>query len=500
MSVGRLLIPVLLASAVLALLPGCRRTITIDEPLPAQISFAPGGLQSRAMIESGDLATTGTRLRVYDYVTGFEGTIDGQNGGNPYSRNDVFQFFNDQIQYDPTASWAWKYLSGRNYRWTRKGTHSFFGWMEKDAKSNLQMSDLFGSTPTLAANRTLSIPEVTFTTQSAQFDFSYSDIVSRNVEASGFDGSSPVPLALSHLFSAICITFDNRSDTTVTVNSISIPNFPNKGSATLNYSGNSVSVEGINPVAGATPFYDSSTLSGVTLRQGQQYNIFNGVEDDLTYYLTWPVPQSTISPSTPVGEDPESESIIYASSDSLILVNYTIGGLQYSAKGKFPAEPLTAGKKHHINIQYTNKIINVTATALPWTYTEAELDFSTDAITTPNEGKLNVMPNTCNIVNTSEAHMIPGTNVECYLTIQTPIGATLVINKRGDTEYFEISPSSMTIKRDKMTFYVCPSSLPTNGVERRIQLDFVVVMPSGREIDANYELIDSDRNYTFIRQ
>ena len=140
--------------------------------------------------------------------------------------------------------------------------------------------------------------------------------------------------------------------------------------------------------------------------------------------------------------------------------------------------------------------MNITAEVLPWQYTEHVLNFDSDAITTPGDGKLTVDPTSCTLSG-SVARMITGSNIKCSLKIQTPQGATLIVSMKGDTDYFTLSPSSMTINEGTLRFEVCASSLPTGGAERSIQLSFAVVLPDGREIDADRELIDT--NYTFVR-
>ena len=483
--------------AIIPLLAGCKR-VGPDIHRNA-ILFAPSLSSTKALMNSDGLDHNGVMLRVYDYLYGYDGIVDG----NTYSTTDTLQFFSDEIIYDSGYTSPWRYNSGNEYLWTRKGTHNFFGWLIYDAGSVQQEGGTIGATelfggwsPVLGANRILSLPTVEFSTATPQFDFSYSNVVSRDVQSSTFNSSEMVNIHLSHMFSALSLTFQNAADVPVTINSITIPNFPNSGSATINYRDGSVTYA--DPVPGTNPFFDSSLLSGVTLGTGEMYNIFNGRRNDTTYYLTWPAPERIISPSNQIDEIDEIP--IFAGTDSLIHVSYTIVGQQQSAKAKFPAFGLSAGKKHHVNVLFTNKVINVTSTVQDWDFNELTLNFLSDAITTQaNVGRLNIDPTSCDFNgSTKTARMTTGSGIKCRLHVLTPVGATLVISMLGDTDYFRINPSVTTIDAREFEFYVGPSDAPTGGVDRTVHLTFTVILPDGREINADSELIDD--NYAFIRQ
>lgn len=485
--------------AVISLLVACKRT----DPVPLHgenaIVFSPSLTATRALMNSDGLDHNGVMLRVYDYLTGYEGQIDGVT----HAATDTVQYFSDEIIYDSGAAWRWRYNSGNEYPWTRKGRHSFFGWLIYDAGSTQQQGGTIGATevfggwsPVLGANRILSLPAVTFTTETPQFDFSYSNVVTRDVESSSFNPAEKVDIHLSHLFSAISMTFQNAADIPVTINAITIPAFPNLGSATVNYRDGSVSYA--DPVPGATPFFDAYKLARTTLQTGDMYNIFNGRQNDTTYYLTWPAPERIISPSTQIDEIDEIP--IYAGTDSLIHVDYTIAGDVQSGKAKFPAISLSPGKKHHINILFTNKVINVTSTVLDWDFNDLTLNFLSDAVTTQaNVGRLNVDPTSCDFNGSAKtARMTTGTGIKCRMHVLTPLGATLVISMIGDTDYFKVTPSVTTIDANEFVFYVGASDAPTGGVNRTVHLSFTVILPDGREVNADSELIDD--NYAFIRQ
>ena len=97
------------------------------------------------------------------------------------------------------------------HQWT-SGTHKFYGWLVKDASSNLEASTLFGNNLLANANannknytvaafnnttQTLSIPTTDMSNAAnKQFDFLYSNIVTSKPK------NEPVNLEFSHLFAA----------------------------------------------------------------------------------------------------------------------------------------------------------------------------------------------------------------------------------------------------------------------------------------------------------
>ena len=191
---------------------------------------------------------------------------------------------------------------------------------------------------------------------------------------------------------------------------------------------------------------------------------------------------------------------IYSERNSILELRFRVNGsAEEGARVSFPRKEWKAGTRVHLNIEFTDKSIQIVTETIPWDYNEHTLDFNQGSLTTSNSDKLAV--NYPTPVNNKVYLTTENPEAECQLAISSLKGATLVIKKIGaDPAYFDIEPSELTITGGVLVFYVRPSALDTGGQERNIQLSFTVVLPSDREIEGDSELIDRDRNYIFSRQ
>ena len=216
--------------------------------------------ETKALIESEDaFSEAGNRIQVYAYA----------NGG---------YYFSDMIGPDVTGSPAaeatdgvWPFVNGP-HNWT-SGTHRFYGWLTKDANSDLGPEDLFGNTFNCVTanknvsvsafnteNQTLTIPTTIMGPAAAQFDFMYSDIFTTEPI------NSPVQLEFSHLFAAYYFSFTNNSPEPLELESVKL-NVKSSANASINYSGSTPSVnvafQGTQPAI--EKVYNSSVGSGKTI-------------------------------------------------------------------------------------------------------------------------------------------------------------------------------------------------------------------------------------------
>ncbi len=214
----------------LAFAVSCDRNETpLEEPCDLiQIAASGEDMQTRGLLNMADLPTEGTKVKIYDYLTGFSGVIDGQE----YTNGNVM-YIDDEVECVTAGNTAapkgsWKFDTAP-WRWTRTGTHHFFGWLTYDKKSNLKVTNLV--TPNFADN-TLTVPAITFTKDTPQFDFSYSDIVTKETPKAT---PSDVEIPLKHLFTALAVTVRNEANDAVTISSISLRGIVNGRSATVDY-------------------------------------------------------------------------------------------------------------------------------------------------------------------------------------------------------------------------------------------------------------------------
>ena len=292
---------ILIASAVIMAAVACtKNTPDGPDPITAPISISATEGATKALLDNGSFNTTpgtkaliesedefakeGNRIQVYSYANG------------AYYFSDMI---GPDIQGSPAAmgtAGVWPFVNGPQ-NWT-SGTHRFYGWLTKDANSNLGPEDLFGDSfncvtanknVTVAAfntaTQTLTIPTTTMSPAAPQFDFMYSNIFATEPI------NSPVQLEFSHLFAAYYFSFTNNSPEPLELESVKL-NVKSSASASINYSGSTPSVnvafQGSQPVI--EKVYNSSVGSGKTidvLLTGNEITSSTEIPAS-SYRLIWP--------------------------------------------------------------------------------------------------------------------------------------------------------------------------------------------------------------------
>lgn len=442
------------AAAVLS----CQREDPIFMPQEIVLDAAPGAGGTKGFLNTGDLTVNGTSFQTYDYLSGYNGSVSGHSNG------EEFKYFGNSLTY-VSASDKWVFgntASPTSYRWTRTGTHHFFGWMLADATggiSNLNTASLLGNPTFNEGSRTITFSS-TITNTSPQYDFLYSDIVPVDV-TQGIPAK--VDLPMKHVFGAIGIALTNTSDQDVKVNSITLQNFPNNGSVTLNYSDleNGVAVTQNDPASSNTVFWPASTLpSPVTLRtgSGKTYDARTGSEitdaNPLTYVMSWPMTKDALEPT--IDHFDANSNPVYTSSSPQIAVNCQVGNLPASTVLlRFPTvnetnDVILPGKKTRINLQFANKQIVLFFSVLPWQWEEIPMSFEGDAISSTQlkftdgtyedggkvydaEGNKHVL---VRLISNSDAGPYVATGT---FKIYTPVNGVLSVHLGGNIDDFTVS-------------------------------------------------------------
>ena len=371
----------ILALSLLAVAACHQERIPGEEELGEIIRIEAAGSDAvtRAMLGRAELKKAGTTVKVYDQLTGFTGSIDG----TAYEDADVL-YIDDAVVLATDGSDDWNFASGHNWRWTRTGTHNFYGWLTKDG-DNLTPANLpwttSGSQPSMSGE-ILTVPSITFTKESkaaGMFDFSYSD----KVNITGTPTNGTVELPLNHLFSALALTIQNSGDDAVNISSISLNGIKNRKSARVNYEGDSPVVS--YPAASSEgSLIDSFTG---TLASGTKVNLFNGqvITSSTTpnpdYILMWPqIPAEllgasfTIKYTYPGVMDPDDPT-------KPLEFEATMPLAKAGNFNPLTGEPgLEAGKKYVINLLFKGKTIDLTFRIIPWDFNKYDLDYSTNTI------------------------------------------------------------------------------------------------------------------------
>lgn len=454
-----------------SLLVSCSKGTGIEETVAPQpqepeaetiklpnITFGKPG--TKAMLNDVDLKTNGSKIKVFDILSGYSGlSVEGWNPADPY--------IDDEVVYDGVE--VWKYATNGVYPWTANGTHEFFGYLTYDKKSELNVTDLV--TPTLSG-KTLTVPAITFTTDSKQFDFLYSDLVSRDASRKDY---SVVPLNFKHLFTALGIQVKNTSSVPVKVTGVKFNNLKNKNNASIAYASPSVVTLGTSEVSGSfLPSFEAFELT-----KDKTYDLLKKVANPEanSYFMLWPLTASDV------------ESIE-------IEVDYS-----YYIEEVWEAQPTfkrhlsnlawEPGKRNNYTLIFSDKRIDLTSIVLPWDYNEYDVDFADGSITGTEHLKFEDHPSSHVSVEGHTYTILDGDALRGTFKIQSPIGGTWLVGMKGDTEYFTITPTSGNIDKDVNNGYVSITVIPNTSLPRtedkKIHFTFTVIS-SGRDINADSEL------------
>ncbi len=517
----RILYQILAAGVLLSLVPSCEKQQEgrnrLFAPEEIALDAAPGA--TKGMLNAGGLTVDGTQFQMYDYLSGYSGTIDGHTNGEEY------QYFSNTLTYKSSEeNWKWVFgnvASPTSYHWTRTGTHHFYGWLLKDATGGASdlVSNTFFSTYTVGT-KTLTVGK-TLTINDPQYDFLYSDVVPVDVLADGIPTTVPMPM--KHLFGALGMTISNTSKVDVIVYSVRLLNFPNNGTATLTYDmASGVTLPENDPIKSNTVYWPNKFNSAVTLYKkgdpngGKVYDCFTGAEmgENLNYRIAWPVTHSALLP-TPNGTDDDGNPI-YTSDSPLLEVDCKVGTATRSiVKMRFPVvedavDAILAGKKTQLNLTFADKQITLSFVTLPWDYEEFPMAFEGDAISTTQlkfiEGSYT--PVSEKLVDANGRHEViqlkessnPSYVARGRFSIYTPVNARLTVGLSGDTEAFVVTlesgriytgtgNESITIDphRDngEITLGIKPKGTPQRG--KKVFLHFAVTN-NGRDTDADSEI------------
>lgn len=274
-----------LATAFAALvisLAACTRTAYEPAPdvtngqAPIRFSMASEDAATKSILDDDEFQTAGTTVQAWDAL---------HQSGSVTAWIDGALAVRQTSEYTTTsggASTYWPFMDGdaqKHYYWTLSGQHRFYGVMAYDAHSGMAApgQDEFLPTGVTSAwdtsesdwgwgtldggeeNRTFFVPlgitgsttgsgtsgstgSATYTTalDSPQYDFVYSNVVTRDLDNKTASDDAAVlqttiPLTFSHLFSAFAVTLENDSDSDLDLSSATIEVL-SSARATIDYS------------------------------------------------------------------------------------------------------------------------------------------------------------------------------------------------------------------------------------------------------------------------
>lgn len=500
------------------LLTGCQRE-AVQVPAGDSIMISAGVEQTRALLNSGDLVA-GSQISVYDVLS------DGL-----YTKhiNGVVASF--QAAGDP---WAFAGMPPAVYSWRpdqKICNHNFFTWLTRDP-SGLTPSSIFGSNLSLASNSPdngiyrVNVPSTTMTLGSRQFDFCYSDIVTRDVATSNY---STVNLELRHFFTAFAIKAHNYDSDPITVTSVKLYGIRNTKRAVITYDTNDPGSQASVEYTGASSSWAGEAKglellrSSITLDPDQDLNNIitctaggsktTGATD--AKYLMWPQTEAEMTSSY----DGEG-NLIVDYSKAILAVTYRSGispevtkCVSLCPQGKTQAwDP---GTFHQLELSFTSKFVTLDVSVLPWDYLEKDVNYA-KTIACNTNGELSFVDGTC--VRDDANHRIyfrnSATPIRGYFSFASPVNGSWMISKNGDFDAFEIDNESLgewgdgidfaygTIDGSSVSYFTIYPIDQDPQKDYSIQLAFAVRTTSGEVYSADIVVQGEDPSqyYTIILQ
>lgn len=284
----------LLSIAIVAIAGACTKSqLSVENRSSTEISFraeeSKVPADTKSMLEPTTFQTAGTTLAVWDVYTDSQG-VDSDWISSAF------------VQSQGPSSSIWPFTNDEHYYWSKTGSHKFFGYLTYDAAYNggtgMSIANAYpqGGYSFNIQDKSLSISEHE-TPLGYQWDFLFSKPYVRDLDVQ--QDYSPVPLTLSHLYSAFALCLKNDSPGQVQIDTIQIEGLRNKASVVIDFTG--------SPNAGRWDdgIYEFSTGGCVTYTYAQNSyltfdeigsHIVPGTQDSPRYIDLCPTPGATGNP------------------------------------------------------------------------------------------------------------------------------------------------------------------------------------------------------------
>lgn len=274
--------------------------------------------------------------------------------------NNTQYHINNTLRWNATDS-KWVYGTTANYEWIG-GNHLFFSWLEHN--ENYSTSAFFG-TGLNASGNTLTIPAKALSTSTQQYDFMYSNPVSRNTSANDY---SDVPLVFNHLFAQVAMSFQISNQTPDGEQPIYLhgvylnDNFINKKETVITFNNDGTADVSFNNAVHDGAFSARTDFGGMSYGKGATPVDVLSQQQSTTkdFYYFWPATETELH--------------------NVIEVIYQISGETDPITGdplirhshlSFPkGTNWKGGHTYSYTVTYMGGIFKVEESVLPWNYTE----------------------------------------------------------------------------------------------------------------------------------
>lgn len=454
--------------------------------------------ETKAMLENSTLNTVGNRIMVYDIFK----DVNSSTSRVAISTDAMKQ------------STGWQFVDSSNnqmtYYWTLTGTHKFYSWLSQDVNMDTLYDtpeEFFGAG--FAYNPStyeLTIPQKAIYGDSPQFDFLYSNIITRQMSEA--NSKSPVDFNFRHLFTAFSIGIKNTTSSPVKIKEFKVIRLNNSAHATINFNNGSVSI----PEAGYEKDYATAEqvfkktpndYEQIVAAQSELADVFNPSLAKEEYMMIWPQTRGMVHSTDNPVEDTETGVVTYPD-DWKMYIKYVSDGIEMDQYVNFPDIAWTAGKKYHFKVTFAEKFIDVNFEVAPWEYSTPTVDYSSETVLVDEDKRLFWRDDTC-LKDQAKgfAYVQNGMPVRGMFQFAAPKGGTWMATLTGDIDAFTLSPESGVIDETVSTITVTPKP-EAMELDRdvKVQLKFAVRRTDGRTIQADNMIQPDDQDdyvkYTIV--
>ena len=324
------------ALAALLLVPACTREDSIPQP-GSGIRFAVP-LQTRAT----DAVNNADVFQIRDWY----------NGGSYH--------INNTLKWNAIDS-KWDYGTAANYEWSG-GNHLFFSWLEHN--ESYSTAAFFGTGLAASAN-TLTIPAKVMSTSAHQYDFMYSNPVSRSTSDNDY---SDVPLVFNHLFAQVALSFQISDETPDGEQPIFLhgvylnDSFKNSKETTITFNEDGTADVAFTNAIHSGAFSARTDFGGMSYPKGATPVDMLSQHQSNTkdFYYFWPASEDELV---------EVIDVVYRISGETDPI--TGDPMVRTSRLSFPkGTSWKGGHKYSYTVTYMGGIFKVEEVVLDWTYTE----------------------------------------------------------------------------------------------------------------------------------
>ena len=404
----------------------CHQDTDLTPDLPTQdgeIQFHTSGVgTTRGLIES--LEASGTEVCLYGY-RGSDYLAQGKSkqlSGKPLAYKDGRWSVIDESGNPVTYFWE-----GEGYK------YRFFGWLGKDA-TGLTVPNTWSYDE---STKKLIIPETVLGSDYNQFDFLYSDVVERDLDAN--NKRDPVNINMHHLFTAFGIGINNTSEDDIYIKSITLGKLHDSGSATIDFSTTPCTVNyGATSISrgSASPFISFTGDQKVDKEYGIIHNVFRPTATAKEYYMVWPQAADIF---TELKFDNEEQEANEPDNSFPIILEYSVGTENIKKRLQLPKQNWEPGKLYYFDILIADKLVQIETIVNDWNYYHTDANFSDGSVGVKAGNHLVWDESTCRVVpETKTVYVTQGQSVKGSFTIDTPAGGRWYASLEGDVTAFTI--------------------------------------------------------------